>query len=373
MALPDKTSLIHEKEVKCILLLTAIALNGIEYFIPRIPLFPWLKPGLANIITIVWLIKYGLRETIIFAFLRIWIVTAYFGLSFFTLTLGLTGSIFSTISMGIIWRLLGKRHWIGTIGTAICGAFFHNLGQLLMVYMMMTQNSAVLYQLPLMVWASLLFGGIVGSLTPVFIGLIDNYKPTLTYNSPSDMSSFSVNRTDILSTVLILSFCISLLCISSLTILSVIAITTPLGIQFMTGLSIKKLVSPLQRFWMLFIFVGLSNLIFTPGMKVPWVPLVTWEGLIECSRQWLRIWVWLHVSSLLLKVHAHHVLFSTIHKMWPYHTTLEAAIQAVELFPEVFEILQKKGLTILKKHFRSPQTLVQTIWHEIVQISYAKD
>ena len=102
--------------LKTTLLLVAITVNALEMFLPRIPFLPWLKPGLANCVTIVWIIRYGGVEALFFSLLRIWLVCFYFGLSFVTLSLSLSGGIMATCAMGIAWHIFGKRKLMGTIG-----------------------------------------------------------------------------------------------------------------------------------------------------------------------------------------------------------------------------------------------------------------
>ena len=151
--------------LKTTLLLVAITINALEFFVPRIPFLPWLKPGLANCVTLVWIIRFGGRDALLFSFLRIWLVGFYFGFSFITLSLALSGGIMATCAMGVVWHLLGRRRIIGTVGTAIVGAIFHNMGQIIAVFFLLAYNVYLFYQVPFMIIASLLFGGLVGVLT----------------------------------------------------------------------------------------------------------------------------------------------------------------------------------------------------------------
>ena len=90
---------------------------------PRIPFLPWLKPGLANCITVVWIIRFGVKDAILFTLLRSWISGFYFGFSLLTLSLSLSGGIVATAAMGMAWNVLGKRGLLGTIGLSITGHF----------------------------------------------------------------------------------------------------------------------------------------------------------------------------------------------------------------------------------------------------------
>ena len=129
MQLPNNNNGRSELTKKAVWLLIAVALNALELFIPRIPILPWLKPGLANSITIIWLVKYGLNDAILYTILRTWISGFYFGFSFVTLTLSLSGGIAASLAMGLAWKLFGKRGHLGTVGIGITGAVFHNLAR----------------------------------------------------------------------------------------------------------------------------------------------------------------------------------------------------------------------------------------------------
>jgi hypothetical protein len=69
----DKEEFSPDIAAKTALLLLAVGLNAFEYLLPRIPVFPWLKPGLANIVTIVWIIRWGAADALVFSIVRSWI------------------------------------------------------------------------------------------------------------------------------------------------------------------------------------------------------------------------------------------------------------------------------------------------------------
>ena len=82
MQLPAKSQESRTVVLKTALLLVAITINTLELFLPRIPFLPWVKPGLANCVTILWIIRYGAIDALFFSFLRIWMVGFYVGFSF---------------------------------------------------------------------------------------------------------------------------------------------------------------------------------------------------------------------------------------------------------------------------------------------------
>ena len=147
MQLSNSTGRETQSARKAVWLLLGVALNTLELFIPRIPLLPWLKPGLANGITILWIIKFGMTDALLYTLIRVWISSFYFGFSLITMGLALSGGLISTAAMGIAWKTLGRKRALGTIGLGITGAIMHNAGQLAAVYFLLTRNNAVLYQL----------------------------------------------------------------------------------------------------------------------------------------------------------------------------------------------------------------------------------
>ena len=197
--------------IKTIWLLLAISLNALELFLPRIPFLPWLKPGLANCITVVWIIRFGVKDAILFTLLRSWISGFYFGFSLLTLSLSLSGGIVATAAMGMAWNVLGKRGLLGTIGLSITGAFFHNSAQLLVVYFLLTHNASVFYQLPFMGAASIVFGTFAGLIVPPVWNILNRMElPEVTRNFSTGRNSLTVKNAIICqsgTSVLFFSFC----------------------------------------------------------------------------------------------------------------------------------------------------------------------
>jgi len=139
MQLPDDSDPEGNSTRKAVWLLLAVALNTLELFIPRIPFLPWLKPGLANCITMIWIIEFGMVDSLMYTLVRVWISSFYFGFSLVTVFLALSGGLFSTAVMGCAWNLLGRRRLMGTVGMGIIGALSHNTGQLFAVFAVLTR------------------------------------------------------------------------------------------------------------------------------------------------------------------------------------------------------------------------------------------
>jgi heptaprenyl diphosphate synthase len=342
---------------KTVWLLCAVALNALEFFIPRLPFFPWLKPGLANIITILWIIEYGAVDAVLFSLLRTWIVGFYFGFSFLTISLAMTGGVLSTVAMGVFWNLLGKNRLLGTTGLGIIGAMFHNLGQLCAVYALMAANLHLFYQIPVMLVASVIFGGMVGLLAPIAYRVLGKQDNALdNYQMPS-VPALSAAFPDFFFSFLLLCACIALVFLNSNTMLCASAAGASIIVQFLLKGSLKAFIKPVSGFWVLFVFIACVNLFFSYGTRIENIPFVTNEGVDATVKQWLRLWTWLQVSSILSYFNFHAVMLQALRRIFPGHKeTIFAGVLALEYFPGIAEdskvYLKRKIAGIFKRNER---------------------
>jgi heptaprenyl diphosphate synthase len=325
---------------KTVWLLFAVAINALEFFIPRVPFFPWLKPGFANIITIIWIIEFGAIDALLYSLLRVWIVGFFFGFSFLTMSLALSGGVLSTLAMSVLWAGLGKRRILGTVGMGVCGALFHNFGQIMAVYGLMAANTRLFYQVPVMFVASVVFGGLVGLLAPLFRDALVSCEADASASAsghsfvphnpePATASEYGF------SLVLLAGSC-AIVFTDSLPALVAAACGATAVVQVQRKGSLKALVSPLSSFWVLFAFIAFINLFFSYGVRIERFPLFTHEGVDQTVRQWLRLWTWLEVSFLFSYFNFHAVMFSVLARLFPGHrSTLFAGVLGLEYFPAI--------------------------------------
>lgn len=136
-----------------------LALFLFESFIPR-PL-PWIKPGLANIATIVALYSLGAAAAWIVALLRCVLGSLIGGTmlnpSFW---LSVCGAASSVTAM-LIARRFGKKVF-SIIGVGMIGAFAHMITQVAVAGVLVVGDKAILILLPSMLLSSLLTGLIIG-------------------------------------------------------------------------------------------------------------------------------------------------------------------------------------------------------------------
>lgn len=370
MQLHDEDDLNREIVLKASLLLLAVALNALEFFIPRIPLFPWLKPGLANIVTMVWIIRYGYIESLLYALLRVWIVSFYFGFSFLTFSLGLSGAVFACTAMAFCWILLGKNKILGTVGIAIVGALFHNMGQLFAVYLLMARNARLFYQIPIMIIASVLFGTIVGLIVPWLIQAV--FDDTMISKVRLEKLSHSVKKIyipHVIISLLFLSFCMALVFVKDILFLLFSAVFVTAIVQLLLKGSLRALVFPIKRFWLLFLFIGALHSLFTYGIKYENIPFITHEGVINTITQWLRLWAWLETTFIFFHFKFHLIVLKSLQKVFSgYNATLYAGLLAVEYFPSVVEMVQSKAKKLFMTIFKAPSQVIVELFIGVVTI-----
>ena len=366
---------------KAMLLLAAIALNAVELAFPRLPFLPWLKPGFANIITVLWVIKFGFKDAVLFTALRIWISGFYFGFSLFSFSLSLCGGLLSTISMSILWNTLGRRGLVGTIGMAVTGALFHNAGQLAVVYFVMARNASLFGQVPFMLAAAVIFGSIVGALVPTAEKIagtckidnndvsddsgIDRNEPVnessgINAVSPDTNSNYihvndshKIKIADKFVIAATFAVSISLMFVNNTQILIAAAI---LFSVISLALNPKKpmiLFYP-ARFYILFLFIAFTHMFFSYGTRINALPLITKEGLDAFACQSLRLWCWLQTAHIFKKFRFHELFISLLYRFFPSQKeTLKAGMTALEHFPEIVRIAKSENkipvITLLLK------------------------
>jgi len=328
---------------KTVLILVAVALNILELAVPRIPLLPWLKPGLANSITIIWIIRYGTADAVLFSFIRVWISSFYFGMSLVTITLALSGGVLSTIGMGVLWHFFGRQPLfrVGTIGTAVAGALLHNIGQLGAVYFMFARNSAVVYQLPAMGIASLLFGILTGLLTPALWKTLMVFHPNQsTLHIPEHVHTHHIRWPKMLLIGLCVAAAAAIAIINEPLMLAGGAVVITLLAAAVSPHHARALLYPV-RFWFLFLFIAFFNLLFSYGTRIESLPLITHEGVTETVRQSLRLWSWIELSILLQSLQVNALLFKLLKKAFPKRAdSLAAGLFALEFFADIIAFVK---------------------------------
>jgi heptaprenyl diphosphate synthase len=140
----------------------AIGLSLAEAALPS-PL-PGVKPGLANIITLLVLQRFGWRAAAWVSLLRVVAGSLLLG-TFLTpgFVLSFGGALASLMVLGIACRLPSAT--FGPVSHSILAAFAHIAAQLGVVYIWLIPHAGVLYLAPAFALAALLFGIVNGLVT----------------------------------------------------------------------------------------------------------------------------------------------------------------------------------------------------------------
>ena len=147
------------KKLTILAFLTTLALGlyWVESLLPTLVPIPGIKLGLGNIITLIILKNFSMREAFPVLLMRIFIATFLFG-QFVSLFYSLAGGILCLLAMALIlWLLQGHFLFLASI----FGALFHNLGQLL-VALLLTKSLAVLTYLPFFILSAIVTGLFTG-------------------------------------------------------------------------------------------------------------------------------------------------------------------------------------------------------------------
>ncbi|MCM1056332.1 MAG: Gx transporter family protein [Firmicutes bacterium] len=156
----------------------SLGIYAVESAIPPLVPIPGIRLGLSNIVTLILLHHYSLKETALVLTARILLSALLFGqlMSFFY---SLSGGFLSLLAMFLTYRLLhGKMSFL----TGAVGGLTHNLGQLLTA-VALTATPGVLAYLPFLVLS--------GILTGLFTGLTASFtdKYLFSHLSRTDSSS----------------------------------------------------------------------------------------------------------------------------------------------------------------------------------------
>jgi heptaprenyl diphosphate synthase len=142
-----------------LLLALAVVIHSAEAMLPVTVL--WFRFGFANIMGLATLYLFGFKYAVIVTLGRVFLgslVTGLFGSPAFLLSL--SGSLAAIVVMGLAKTISRER--FSEIGVSILGAVTHNAAQLLVAYVILIRNEAILYLLPLMLAAALITGFING-------------------------------------------------------------------------------------------------------------------------------------------------------------------------------------------------------------------
>ena len=138
-----------------------VVLHRLEVLIP-LP-SPWIKLGLANIMTLIAFIFFGFRDALTVTFLRVILGSIISG-TFLSPTffLSLSGGVASVFAMS--WAYCRGKGPFSLIGVSICAAYMHTLATVMCVYFMWIQQRFIFNFLPVFFIFSLISGILTGAI-----------------------------------------------------------------------------------------------------------------------------------------------------------------------------------------------------------------
>ena len=142
----------------------ALALYTVESMIPVPFIAPGAKLGLANLITVVALYTLNSKKDVFLVILLRLLLATMIGGTLSTFIYSVAGAILSYLAMIFVKELLKDK--VSIIGVSAAGAFFHNVGQLI-VASAIVENIGIMLYLPIL--------SIAGIGTGVFIGITANF------------------------------------------------------------------------------------------------------------------------------------------------------------------------------------------------------
>ncbi len=164
--LAPKDSANNKKQIRqitliAILVACASALQMLESPLPR--LFPWLKIGLANVITLYTIIRINRTAGILVAALRTCLAALFFG-SFLSPIhiISFSGAVSAAIVMALIFRFFPKA---SICIISIFGAITSNISQLLTVTVIFASNLTFWLHIAMIILVGIPTGLVVGRIT----------------------------------------------------------------------------------------------------------------------------------------------------------------------------------------------------------------
>ncbi|NLP35158.1 MAG: Gx transporter family protein [Clostridiales bacterium] len=145
-----------------LLVALAFILSYIETLIP-FSILPGIKLGLANLVVMTALYGMGSKEAFVLSFIRIILVGFTFG-NLSTMLYSLAGGMLSWLIM----VLAKKSKWFSMVGVSILGGVFHNIGQII-VAILTVSNVYIITYLPLLLITGVITGALIGFLGSLIV------------------------------------------------------------------------------------------------------------------------------------------------------------------------------------------------------------
>ncbi len=149
----------NTKRLARLALLSAVALTlfTVEAQLPPVVPIPGVKLGLANIVTVYAVFRYGPRDALMILLVRVFLGSVFAG-AMMAFLFSLCGGLLCWLAMIPLRRILTEQQiWV----CGVIGAVVHNIGQMA-VCVAVYQTSAVLVYLPVLMLSGIVTGLFTG-------------------------------------------------------------------------------------------------------------------------------------------------------------------------------------------------------------------
>lgn len=147
----------------------AIAIHILEAAFPS-PL-PGVKPGLANVITLIVYLRHGLRLALWVAAMRVLVGSLLVGTFLSpTFLLSATGAVAALSVLAAAGAVGGRR--VGPVGLSVVSSLAHMSGQITVAYLLFIPHPALLKLVPVLLSAALLFGTVSGLIAASVLNIL---------------------------------------------------------------------------------------------------------------------------------------------------------------------------------------------------------
>lgn len=152
----------------------AIGIHILESAVPM-PL-PGVKPGLANVVVLIVLLRYGFRMAAAVTLLRVIVGSIFIGTFLApTFFLSFAGALASLAAAGLV-HACGAR-WTGPVGYAVAMAMAHMSGQFLLAWRLFVPHPELLNLLPVLLAFALGLGAFTGIIAASILDRLPARQP----------------------------------------------------------------------------------------------------------------------------------------------------------------------------------------------------
>ena len=144
----------------------ALIFSYVEAIIPYNPGIPGVKLGVANIVTVIALYKFGWKDAAAVSVIRILIAGLLFN-GVFGALYSLAGAIVSFVGM----LLLRKTGLFSVTGVSMAGGVLHNVGQLLMAAAII-EDMRIFFYFPVLLFSGLISGIAIGVAATIMLRVL---------------------------------------------------------------------------------------------------------------------------------------------------------------------------------------------------------